>query len=86
MSKKHSATNTVYRIASKRFHREIKQYLFTIETGEIQFERTADELAGNQDILANLPFHDVYDVGYTHGSEAILKEQKALLAAKKKIY
>lgn len=75
---------TESRIISKTIDRESKQYLFTIETKEgTQFTRTADELSKDTQILSNLTISDIFDVGYTQGSESILKEKLALLLVKK---
>jgi hypothetical protein len=72
-----------YKIISKKFNKEIQQYIFTIQTLENKhFTRTANEIAQNKELLKNLSFSDVYDIGYTQGSESILKEKLALLLAK----
>lgn len=74
----------IYKIVSKRFDSKIEQYLFTLETKEnIRFNCTADELSKNKDILSKIDVQDLYDIGYTHGLESILKEKSAMLLAKK---
>lgn len=73
-----------YKLVSKIIDRENKQYLFTIETKEgTQFTRTANELSKDTQILSNLTINDIFDIGYTQGSESILKEKLALLLVKK---
>ncbi|TAK73456.1 MAG: hypothetical protein EPO11_08430 [Gammaproteobacteria bacterium] len=79
------AVEPEYKILSKKFNRDIRQYVFTIKKAEIQFDRTANELALDKSILFSLPSEDIYDVGYTHGSEAVLKERVALLETKRKL-
>ncbi len=82
----HSYSKPSYKIIAKRFDKTIKQYIFTIETLEQQhFVRTAAEIAQDNELLKNLSFYDVYDIGYTQGSESILQEKIALLLAKTKI-
>lgn len=72
-----------YKIVSKRLDREIKQYVFTLETSENQYLTcTADEISKDKNILMNISKDDVYDVGYTQGSESIIKENKQMLIAK----
>lgn len=67
--------NPVYKIISKKFDRKIKQYLFTIETkDQIRFIRTGTELSLDKNLLSNLETGDVYDIGFTQGSESILSE------------
>ncbi|TAK77188.1 MAG: hypothetical protein EPO11_02970 [Gammaproteobacteria bacterium] len=73
-----------YSIASKKFDREKKQYIFIIEIkGEIRFIRTAEEISKDKNILFNMNANDVYDIGFTRGCESILNEKVALLSAKK---
>lgn len=74
-----------YKIASKTMDSTAKQCIFTIETREkIRFTRTAEELSNDKKLLENMNIHDIYDIGYTQGSEQILKEKTALLLAKHK--
>ncbi len=73
-----------YKIISKKIDRLSKQVIFTIETREkIKFTRTADELSKDRTLLENLNFQDIYDIGYTNGTEQILKEKTALLLIKR---
>lgn len=73
----------VLKIVSKRFDRERQQYIFTLETSEKNyFPRTADEIARDKSILEKLDIDDIYNIGYTHGTESILKEKMLLLMAK----
>lgn len=72
-----------YKIISKKIDHISKQFIFTIETREkVKFTRTADELSKDRALLENLSFQDIYDIGYTNGSEQILKEKTALLLTK----
>jgi hypothetical protein len=72
-----------YKIVSKKLDKEIQQYIFTIETkDQVRFIRTADELSLDSKLLSHMDINDIYDVGYTHGSESVLKERAALLLAK----
>jgi hypothetical protein len=74
-----------YKIASKRFDKEMQQYVFTIETKDnILFNSTAEELSKNNNLLSNIGIEDTYDIGYTHGSESILKEKSSFLLATQK--
>lgn len=74
-----------YKITAKRFDKTLQKYAFTIENENKQcFTHTAEEIAMNKEILKNLSFCDIYDVGHTHGSESILKEKMALVLAKRK--
>jgi hypothetical protein len=74
-----------YKIISKKLDRESQQYIFTIETeGNIRFERTAEELSYDKDILLNMNTEDVYNVGFTQGSESVLRERVAILLMKKR--
>ena len=73
----------LYRIASRKLDRESKEYVFVIENKDKQhFPRTAVELSSEKDILMNLDWHDVYDVGFTQGMESIIKEKCAITLAK----
>lgn len=73
-----------YKILSKHFDNELQQYIFTIGTqGQLRFMRTAEELSVDKEILSDLALTDIYDVGFTQGTETILKEKTAFLLAKK---
>ena len=73
-----------YKIISKRFDVKLQQYIFTIEANDnIFFDSTAEELSRNKNILSNIGIQDIYDIGYTQGSESVLKEKAALLLAKR---
>lgn len=73
-----------YKLISKILDKKNSQYLFTIGTKNgLQFTRTANELSKETHILSNLTICDILDVGYTQGSESILKEKLALLLANK---
>ncbi|GEM_PF-1264157 len=74
----------LYKIISKKFDRETKQYIFTIEnTDNKKIVRTAKELSQDINILSNIPIEDIYDIGYTEGSESIIAEKKMLSIEKK---
>jgi hypothetical protein len=73
----------LYKVVSKKIDKELGQYVFTLENkNNDYFIRTAEEIAHEKNILMNLDWLDVYDVGYTHGIEGILKEKCALTLAK----
>lgn len=75
-----------YKIAQKKFDKNLQQHVFVIETKEkIRFIRTANELSKDKHLLNNLDLSDVYDVAFTQGSESILKEKEALFLAKSKL-
>ncbi|MBV8802446.1 MAG: hypothetical protein JO131_05710 [Gammaproteobacteria bacterium] len=81
-----SETEPLYKIISKKLDLTKKEFIFTIETKEkILFNRTAEELSKDNNLLRNMNIHDIYDIGYTQGSEQILKEKTALLLIKKQI-
>lgn len=78
-----SEKEPTYKIVSKRFDAKMQQYIFTIETKEhIRFTSTAEELSLDKNLLSNIGMQDIYDIGYTHGAESILKERVSLLLAK----
>ncbi len=72
-----------YKIVSKKYVHELQEFIFTIETHENQtLNRTSNEIANDKKMLGNMDLRDVFDVGYTKGSESILKEKLAILLAK----
>lgn len=74
-----------YKIISKKFDAQIQQYVFTIESEEKGlFKSTAQELSKNKNLIENISMQDIYDVGFTQGTESILKEKSSLLLAKRK--
>jgi hypothetical protein len=78
-----SETEPKYKIISKKYDRESQQYFFTIASKDkATFILSADELSKDKILLYNMNIQDIYDIGYTHGSEAIIKEKTALLLAK----
>jgi len=74
----------LFQITSKKYDTTSKQYIFTIlaKNGS-EFVRTANELARDKKTLAGMRFFDIYDIGYTQGSESIVKERAAILLAQK---
>ena len=77
------AKEPTYKIVSKRFDAKKQQYFFTIESEEnIRFTTTAEELSKNKNLLSNIDRQDIYDIGYTQGTESILKENTSLLLVK----
>ncbi|TAK73114.1 MAG: hypothetical protein EPO11_09000, partial [Gammaproteobacteria bacterium] len=49
-----------YKIVSKKFNRDLNQYIFAIETKEqIRFDRTAEELAKDKNVLAYMCLQDI---------------------------
>ena len=80
-----SEKEPTYKIVSKRFDTKMQQYIFTVESKEnIRFASTAEELSRNKNLLTNIGMQDIYDIGYTQGTESILKEKASLLLAKQK--
>lgn len=78
-----SEPDPLYRIAGKSYDHASEQYIFTIETKDrVLFKRSATELARDKAILFNMDVEDAYDIGYTQGSESILKEKMALVLAR----
>jgi hypothetical protein len=75
-------TPPVYQIVSKKLDRDSQQFVFTIQTGDKKFIRTAAELSQDFTVLNNMDIADIYDIGYTQGTETVLKEKTALLLAK----
>ena len=74
-----------YKIISKKYDYEAKQNIFLIEIENQQkIARIADEIARDKELLANMDIGDIFDIGYTQGSESVLKEKMALLLAKQK--
>jgi hypothetical protein len=71
-----------YQIISKKLDRETNQFVFTIQTPHGCFVRTADDLGRDKNSLNKMEAEDVYDVGYTHGSEKTIQEEKELLIEK----
>lgn len=71
-----------YRIASKMYSEEHNCYLFKIcDRENIQFIRTADEIARDKALFRALSLTDVCDIFYTQGSESVIKEKAAMLLA-----
>jgi hypothetical protein len=80
-----SELEPAYKIVSKKMDRDAQQYLFTIRGADkVLFIRSAHEISQDKDLLENLAIHDIYNIGYTAGSESILREKTALLLAKNK--
>ncbi len=80
-----SETEPAFKIISKKLKRESGKYIFIIETKEkVQFSRTAEEIGRDKNLLDNMCINDIYDIGYTHGTETTLKEKTTLLLAKNK--
>lgn len=78
-----SEPKSTNKIISKRYDRDLQQFIFTIKTKDkVQFSRTADELANDKKLLTNMDINDIYDICYTSGAESILKEKTMLLLAK----
>jgi hypothetical protein len=73
----------LYKIIAKKLDRQSNQYIFILENKErLRFERTAEEISKEKDILLHLDWTDIYDIGYTNGMEGILKEKCALALIK----
>jgi hypothetical protein len=78
-----SDTEPLYKIVSKKLDKSTQQYIFTLENNAQQrLAHTAAEISHEKNILMNLDWLDIYDVGYTHGMEGILKEKCALTLAR----
>ena len=67
-----------YKIISKSYNRVIQQTIYTIEISQtnntIQKKFTALEIVNNSLILGKLSPQETYDLGFTVGSEIVLKE------------
>ncbi|MGC1854785.1 MAG: hypothetical protein WA659_05380 [Candidatus Aquirickettsiella sp.] len=67
-----------YKLTAKNYNHILQQTIFTLEitraTKITQKKLTALEIAKNPLILEKLTPQEIYDLGYTVGSEAILKE------------
>lgn len=75
----------IYKIISKKYDKDTSQYVFVIEIKDQQMiVRTSNEIAQDKELLFNMDIHDIFDIGYTQGSESVLKEKKALLISKSK--
>ncbi len=75
--------NPLYTLLSKKLDKTTNQYIFTIQTKDKhQFIRTAEEISKDKHLLSNMNINDIYDIGYTQGSESVLREKMALLLAK----
>lgn len=68
-----------YKIISKKYDRDHKNHIFTLETtDQLLFNATTEELSKNKDTLNNLKSDDVFDIGYTQATESIIKENIVL--------
>lgn len=68
-----------HRIISKKYIRELQEYIFTIENKKNEtIARTVYEITADKDLLYSMEFQDIFDVGYTVGSESVLKERKLM--------
>lgn len=67
-----------YKLIAKNFNHILQQTIFTLEithaTKNTQKKLTALEIANNPLILEKLTPQEIYDLGYTVGSETILRE------------
>ncbi|MEO8400313.1 MAG: hypothetical protein ABI597_00780 [Gammaproteobacteria bacterium] len=80
-----SEKEPAYTVVSKKVDPTSKQFIFTIETRDkVRFNRSAEDLSKDKNLLENMDIRDIYDIGYTQGSEQIIKEKTALLLAKHK--
>ena len=72
-----------YTIISKKFNKELQQNIFVIEDDKkIKFARTAEEIVKDKQLFNHLSFEDIYNIGYTQGTESIIREKIALLLNK----
>ena len=72
------------KILSKKYDRNTRQYVFTVEpAGQQSIKYTAQELSNNKNLLKDMNVDDVYDIAYTHGSESIIKEEAFFQATHK---
>jgi len=78
-----SLSKSTYTVLSKKLNRELNTYTYEIEdcTGT-QFSCTADEIYANRTMLDEMHSHDIFDIGFTIGSESISRESKQLKAIK----
>ncbi len=80
-----SDKNHLYKIIERRFDKALQQHVYIIEDQEqIRYARTVVDLSNDRNFLRNMDISDIYDIGFTHGCESILKEETALLLAKEK--
>ncbi|BBB14610.1 hypothetical protein RVIR1_00680 [Candidatus Rickettsiella viridis] len=75
-----------YKMIAKHYDHSSQQTIFTIEitqaTNVIQKQFTALEILNNPLVLEKLSYQETYDLGFTVGSEAILKEVQKLTCLK----
>lgn len=71
-----------YKMIAKHYDNSSQETIFTIQvtqaTNVIQKQFTALEILNNPLILEKLSYQETYDLGFTVGSEAILKEIQKL--------
>ncbi len=67
-----------YKLITKNYNHTLQQTIFTLEITRVnkisQKKLTALEIVNNPLIIEKLTPQEIYDLGYTVGSEAILKE------------
>ncbi|WP_342147459.1 hypothetical protein [Rickettsiella endosymbiont of Aleochara curtula] len=67
-----------YKLIAKNYNHILQQTIFTLEISRVnkitQKKLTALEIANNPLILEKLTPQEIYDLGYTVGSETILRE------------
>lgn len=72
-----SENEPAYKIISKKFDLDEQRYIFSLETkNQTMISQTADEISRDKNILLNMDKVDIHEIGYTQGSESILKENQ----------
>lgn len=80
-----SKKEPLFKIISKKFDRTRLEHTFVIELKKNQtISRTTNEISSDKKMLFNMESEDIYDIGFTQGSESILKEKSAILLARQK--
>jgi hypothetical protein len=67
-----------YKIMSKKWEQRNQETIFVVGEAKddgTQFALTANALNGHKEILLNMDQQDIFDVGYTLGSESVIKEK-----------
>lgn len=73
------STTPVCKIISKTLDKKNREHVFTIEfEDEMLISRTAIEILNDKNLLSSMQMEDILEVGFTQGSESILREQYEL--------
>lgn len=72
-----SPNASAYKIISKKWERQSGETIFTVRETKndgVQFALTASSLNENKNLLLHMSAQDIFDIGYTQGSESVAKE------------